>query len=596
MVKEEEKKKINYKKNLKEYFSLIGKYKFLIWMIMISVIITEALFIADKFLYKWLIDDAEKFILGSLDISVFVQTILVILAIFLGIVIFRAIGKFMNSYLLSVFEPKIIKDLKEKYFNHILGLSHKFHTTHKTGKLISRLNRGSGAIENLTDIFIFQVAPLILQLIMVSATLFIFAKGSALIMVLISVLFIGVSVWVQKVQNKAKLAWNKAHDKENGFIADVLTNVDTVKYFGKEKRIEKRFDKITSDVKIKSFKFWNYFSYLSLIQTIILGLGVVALLYFPLKQFLAGQIALSTVVFVYSLYGNVVGSLFGFVHGIRGFFRSMADMQDLFEYGDVDNEIKDRKNAKNLIVRKGEIEFKDMDFGYESKKLFNKFNLKIKPNEKVALVGHSGSGKTSLIKLFNRLYDVDGGSILIDGKDLREFKQQSLRSESGIVPQECILFDDTIHNNIKFANPNATKGEVIKAMKQAQLYKIVKEFPQKESTIVGERGVKLSGGEKQRVSIARAILANKKVLVLDEATSALDSRTENDIQKALKKLLKGRTAIIIAHRLSTIMNADRIIVLRKGKIVEQGSHEELIRKKGEYSSLWDLQKGGYIEE
>jgi ABC-type multidrug transport system fused ATPase/permease subunit len=223
------------------------------------------------------------------------------------------------------------------------------------------------------------------------------------------------------------------------------------------------------------------------------------------------------------------------------------------------------------------------------------FNLKIKPNEKVALVGHSGCGKTTLVKLLNRFYDVDSGNILIDGKDIRDVKQESLRAETGIVPQECILFDDTIYNNIKFADQKASRKEVMDAIRFAQLDKIINNFPKRENTIVGERGVKLSGGEKQRVSIARAILANKKMLVLDEATSALDSQTEYEIQKSLQKLLESRTSIIIAHRLSTIMNADRIIVMKSGKIIQQGKHADLIREEGEYKKLWNLQKGGYIK-
>ena len=224
------------------------------------------------------------------------------------------------------------------------------------------------------------------------------------------------------------------------------------------------------------------------------------------------------------------------------------------------------------------------------------FNLEIKPGEKVALVGHSGSGKSTLVKLLYRLYDVTAGRILIDNQNVKDVKQESLRSELSIVPQECILFDNTVFENIKFSNTKASKKDVMNAIKLAQLDKTVKNFPYKEKTIVGERGVKLSGGEKQRVSISRAILANKRVIILDEATSSLDSKTEHEIQDALKHLLKGRTSIIIAHRLSTIMNADKIVVLDKGKIVQIGKHNDLIRKKGAYRELWNLQKGGYLQE
>jgi ATP-binding cassette subfamily B protein len=272
----------------------------------------------------------------------------------------------------------------------------------------------------------------------------------------------------------------------------------------------------------------------------------------------------------------------------------MADFQALFEYEKIENEIKDSPRADELDIKHGEIEFKNIVFRYHKRKVIDSLNLKISPNEKIALVGHSGSGKTTLVKLLYRLYEPDSGGIFIDGRNINAFKQESLRSELSIVPQECILFDDTIYRNIAFSRPEAKKSEVIKAIKFAQLDEFISGLPNKEKTIVGERGVKLSGGEKQRVSIARAILANQKVLVLDEATSSLDSKTEHDIQNALQKLMENRTSIVIAHRLSTIMKADRIIVLDKGRIAQIGKHSELIKQKGVYKELWNLQKGGYI--
>ncbi|MBS3141552.1 ATP-binding cassette domain-containing protein [Candidatus Woesearchaeota archaeon] len=268
---------------------------------------------------------------------------------------------------------------------------------------------------------------------------------------------------------------------------------------------------------------------------------------------------------------------------------------DLFAYGKIEREVKDKENAAELEIKKGEIEFRNISFDYGKRSIFKNFNLKINKNEKIALVGHSGSGKSTLVKLLYRFYDVNSGEILIDGKNIKDFRQESLRGEMAIVPQECILFDDTVYNNITFSRPDSIHNDVIKAIKFSQLDKIIEKFPKKENTIVGERGIKLSGGEKQRVSIARAILADKKVLVLDEATSSLDSETEFEIQKDLQELMKGRTSIIIAHRLSTIMRADRIIVMKEGKIVQIGKHEDLINLEGEYKKLWNLQKGGYIK-
>jgi len=343
-------------------------------------------------------------------------------------------------------------------------------------------------------------------------------------------------------------------------------------------------------------KYVGHFRWIDSVHSLIIGIGTFLVLYFPLVRFLNGEITLGTIVFIYSVYALMIEPLYSFVYGLRNVYKALADFQSLFEYGKIEQKVKDAPNAKNLVIKDGEIEFKDVSFGYGNRKIFENLNLTIPKNKKIALVGHSGSGKTTLVKLLYRLYDINSGQILIDGNDIREFKQQSLRSEMSIVPQECILFDDTIYNNIAFSKPSASKEQVLNAIKFAHLDKIIETFPDKEDTVVGERGVKLSGGEKQRVSIARAILADKEVLVLDEATSALDSETEYEIQKDLTKLMGGRTTIVIAHRLSTIMHADKIVVFKEGKIVQEGKHPQLIEELGEYKKLWRLQKEGYLED
>ena len=280
--------------------------------------------------------------------------------------------------------------------------------------------------------------------------------------------------------------------------------------------------------------------------------------------------------------------------GSRNLYRATADFEDLFQYGKINNEIKDKPGAGPLKVGQGTIEFKNVTFTYRKKPLLSGFSLKIKGHQKVALVGPSGAGKTTLIRLLYRFYDLEQGSITIDETDISQVKQTSLRDSLSMVPQECILFDDTLYNNIAFSKPDASRADVFKAIQFAQLGEFIDNLPQKENTIVGERGVKLSGGEKQRVSIARALLANKRILVLDEATSSLDSQTEHAIQEGLKGLMKGRTSILIAHRLSTIMSADLIVVLDRGKVVQQGTHQSLILEQGLYQKLWNLQKGGYM--
>ena len=591
-------REIDFKYNIKEYLSILKKYKALVFGAILVILILEALGIVDKFLFKIIIDNGTKFIDGTISQTIFTRILMVSGFVFLAVIITRPAMAWIKLHLINHLESNLILDLKEKYFNHIIGLSYSFHTTHKTGSMISRLNRGTNSAETMTDTLLFNFSPLIFQLIVVGASLSLFNWILTIVLIGTSSAFIIYSFVMQHVQQKAGLYSNSLEDRDKGFISDVFTNMEAIKYFGKENIIKNKFFKRISKTKEAGIWHGGYYRWLDAGQILILGIGTLLMIYFPLMDFLNKEITLGSLAFVYSVLGSVFVPMFGFVWGMRQFYRAMSDFQDLFEYGKIENEIKDKPHARNIEIKHGTIEFKNIFFHYGKRRSLSldNFSLKIKKNEKVALVGHSGCGKTSLIKLLYRLYDVESGEILIDEENIKEFKQESLRSELSIVPQECVLFDDTIFNNIKFSNPEASRQEVFNAIKFAQLDKLISGLPKKENTIVGERGIKLSGGERQRVSIARAILANKKILVLDEATSALDSETESEIQKNLKKLLEGRTSIIIAHRLSTIMNADRIIVMKNGKIIQEGNHKKLINQIGEYRKLWNLQKGGYIKE
>ncbi len=593
---EEKNKKIDIRHNLELYYKIAKPYTGYFVAIVLVVLVLTAARIVDKFLLRSLIDRGTDFTLGIINLSQFMQVISTIVLVFALMIIARTVGQWIQLHLINRLDAGIILDMKRKFFNHLVGLAHRFHTTHKTGSMISRLSRGARAVEGITDFFIFNGAPLVLQLIVVGGSIYYFDRISSIIVAATAAVFISYS-WliIGKVQ-KARVEANNAEDREKANIGDVFTNIDSVKYFGKENMIKSIFAKLSGNTRKALLKSWDYYRWLESGQTAILWIGVFFMMYFPLTKFINGDITIGTVAFIYSAYFGLAEPLFGFMWGIRHFYESMADFQALFEYDKIKNEIEDKKNAKTMKIMRGKIEFKDISFSYHNKKIIDNLNLVVNPNEKVALVGHSGSGKTTIVKLLYRFYDVNEGNILIDSKNIKNFKQESLRGELSIVPQECVLFDDTIYNNISFSRPNAKKEEVMQAIKFAQLDKFVKELPQKENTIVGERGVKLSGGEKQRVSIARAILANKKILVLDEATSSLDSKTEFEIQNALQRLMKGRTAVIIAHRLSTIMRADKIVVIDKGKIAQIGRHEDLIEQKGIYKQLWNLQKGGYLKE
>lgn len=581
--------------NLSVYWSFLKNYKFWAIILIFFTLIVSTTYIVEKFLFKVIVDRGTEFAAGTLARQAFVGILAIVIIIFFCSLVVRSFFNYVNLHILFNISAGMMKDLKKRFFNHIIGLSHNFHASHRTGSLISKIIKGGGAIDSMNDVVVFNTLPLLFQLILVSGSLIYFDLLPAVVILITCVFFITYSVILQNKSKPLGATFHKIENFEKANISDFLINIDSIKYFGKEKAIEKRFEKLTEKTKRAWITYLGFFKSLSAGQQAILGLGVFFLIYFPMMKFLNGALSIGDIVFIYTIYGNIASPLWGFVHGTRQFYRAMIEFEALFQYGKIENEIKDKPDARPLKIEKAEVEFKNIDFKYGKRKLFSNFNLKITKNKKIALVGHSGCGKTTLVNLLYRLYDVDSGSVLIDGKDIKDVKQESLREEMSIVPQECMLFDDTIYNNVSFSNPKATRKEILQAMKFAQLDKIIKDFPRKEQTIVGERGVKLSGGEKQRVSIARAILANKKILVLDEATSSLDSQTEYEIQKDLEKLMKGRTSIIIAHRLSTIMKADKIIVMKRGKIVQMGTHKQLISKPGEYKHLWNLQKGGYIK-
>jgi len=589
-------RKANFKENFSIYLTFLKKYRWLFVLLIFIVLVHETKQILDKYLFKIAIDKSTAFIAGTLALPALMKILVIVGLVLLVTAIISIFTNWFKLHFINKLEAGLIFDLKQRYFKHIIGLDHKFYSSHKTGSLISRLTRGAGAMERLTDAIIFEFAPLILQFVILVISLLYLDKVSALIVSITFCLFLAFSLTLQKKIDGLNLIANNAEDVEKGNIADIFTNIDSIKYFGKENFIKNKYEKLSFDTQTKTYDAWSVWRVVSAGQSLILGLGTIALLFFSFKSFLAGTLSLGTLTFVYTTYISIIGPLYGFVHGVRNVSRSMTDFQDLFEYGKAESSIKDKPNAIDCDIKKGEVLFDNVNFSYDSRRILKNFTLKIPKNKKIAFVGHSGSGKTTLVKLLYRLYDINSGAIKVDGTDVRDFKHESLRNEMAIVPQECVLFDDSVYNNIAFSNPKASRKEVLDAIRFAQLDKIISKFPNKEDTIVGERGVKLSGGEKQRVSIARAILANKRILVLDEATSSLDSETEYEIQRDLARLMEGRTSIVIAHRLSTVMHADLIVVLKEGRIVQMGKHNQLINQLGEYKKLWNLQKGGYLKD
>ena len=588
--------KVPVRENMKYYFSLLSKYKGMAILGLIVVMIVQLAALGERFLFKAVIDNAEKLAMGSMTKIAFVDSLIFLGIIFFIIFISKVITAWLRIHAVNHLDARLMRDLKQKFFNHLISLSHKFHSEKKTGAIISRVTRGSRAIEIITDVIVFSILPLLFRFSLILASFVYFDVSTGIALLLTSVIFVWYSIWMQTRQEKDQISSNQAEDLEKGIIGDVFTNIDTIKYFGKEKRIFAKYKQMSNDTYNKLLKYWAHHSWMDAGQNLILGLGTFFIFAFPILGLLKGNLTIGTLAFIYTTYVTFVGLLFQFVHGYRGFKRGIVDFNDLYQYSKIVNEIKDVKEAKKIKIDKGKISFRSVDFSYEEDSLIKDLNLTIPENSKVAIVGPSGSGKSTLVKLLFRLYDLNKGEIYIDDQDISKVTQESLRNEMSIVPQDAILFDDSIYNNIKFSNPKATPKDVMRAIRFAQLDKLVKKLPKGVNTIVGERGVKLSGGERQRVSIARAVLADKRILVLDEATSALDSQLEAEIQSDMEKLMIGRTSIVIAHRLSTIMKSDIIIVVESGKIVEAGTHGELLnRESGLYKKLWNLQAGSFVK-
>ncbi len=586
--------RINFRYNISTYLEFLKKYKISFFAILFVIFIFYLASIVDNFLFKVIIDEGTRYVNKEIDLPKYLDILLMVAFAYLAALLVRVLGSWVEMHLVSRLEAGMMLDLKKKFFNHLVHLAHRFHSNNKTGAMISKLVRGSSAVERIDDVVFFNFIPVISTIIVTGASLIYFDVVSAIIVLSVLVCFLLYTFYINNRQEQSGLEANDAEDLEKANISDVFTNIEAVKYFGKENEIKSRFARLSENAREAIVRNWDYFRWLNSGQYFILGIGTFILIYVSLTKFFAGSLTLGTLVFIYTVYNDAFDRFFDFVHGIRAFYKAMADFESLFRYAKIKNEIKDMPNARALKIRHGIIEFRNVSFSYKRKKVLQNFSLKIKRGQKVAIIGPSGAGKSTIIKLLFRLYDVDSGEILIDGRNINNFKQESLRAEISIVPQECILFDDTIYNNIKFSNPPAAREEVFNSIKYAQLDKVIARLPNKERTVVGERGIKLSGGEKQRVSIARAILDNKKVLVLDEATSSLDSATEHEIQNALIKLIDDKTAIMIAHRLSTISNADLIVVLDKGRIVQTGTHQELMMQRGPYKKLWELQKGSQM--
>ena len=487
---------------------------------------------------------------------------------------------------------RALRMLALETFRHIHKLSLRYHITRKTGGLSRIIERGVKGLDWLLRFMLFSIGPLIIELSMIAIILLVVLDVRYFVIILVT---ISIYVWFTfkvtawRVQIRKEM--NRQDTDANQKAVDSLLNFETVKYFSAEEREADRYDSSMAGYEEAALKTSYSLAFLNLGQAILIAIGTVAVLVIAALGVQQGALTVGDFVLVnaYMMQITIPLNYLGTVY--REVRQALVDMGDMFDLLEQGYEVGDKPGAADLEVTGGKIEFENVVFGYDADRpILKGINLVVEPGQTVAIVGPSGSGKSTIGRLLFRFYDVNGGALRIDGQDVREVTQASLHARIGIVPQDTVLFNETLFYNIAYGLPYATPAQIEEVARAAQLHEFIDQLPEGYDTQVGERGLKLSGGEKQRVGISRTLLKNPPILLLDEATSALDTETEKEIQESFRDMARGRTVIAIAHRLSTIVDSDNIIVLESGRITEQGTHDQLLVLDGRYASMWHRQQ------
>ena len=488
---------------------------------------------------------------------------------------------------------RALRRLALETFQHIHRLSMSFHITRKTGGLSRIIERGVKGVEFLLRYLVFSIGPLVLELVLIGAAIFWKLQDWRYIGIILTT--ISVYVWftfaITEWRVKLRRKMNEQDTDANQKAIDSLLNFETVKYFGAASREAARYDEAMAGYEAAALKTSYTLTFLNFGQAVLITVGLVVVMLLAAVGVQAGELSIGDFVLVnaYMIQITMPLNFLGTVY--REIRQALVDMRQMFDLLDEPPDVQDRLKASQLQIARGSVKFEEVSFSYDRKRpILKNLSIDIPAGQTIAIVGPSGSGKSTIGRLLFRFYDVNGGAVFIDGQDVRDVTQDSLHRFIGVVPQDTVLFNDTIYYNIAYGRESATRNEVIEAAKNAQIHDFIMLLPDRYETRVGERGLKLSGGEKQRVGIARTLLKDPPILLLDEATSALDSETEHEIQEALERAGQGRTVITIAHRLSTVQKADRILVLEKGTVVETGTHNELLEQNGRYLDLWTLQR------
>ena len=570
---------------LQTLFPYIWRYRLRVAAALSCLIAAKVANVSVPIVFKGIIDGL------SLTQQVLVMPVLLLL-LYGALRFSTAMFTELREMLFARVTQQAVRQVALEVFGHLHALSLRFHLERQTGGVSRDIERGTRSISSLISYTLYSILPTLVEIGLVLGILFVRYDIGFVIITMISLLsYIVFTVKVSNWRIDIRRTVNESDSAANTRAVDSLLNYETVKYFNNEAFETHRYNEQLLKWEDAATRSQTTLSALNLGQQAIIALGVTAMMWRATNGVVEGTMTIGDLVlvnaFLIQLY--IPLNFLGVVY--REIRQALTDIERMFKLLQENREIADAPNARDLPSGPLQINFDAVDFAYDpDRQILQRMDFVIPPGRTTAVVGHSGAGKSTLSRLLYRFYDVTGGAIRINGHDIRSLKQSSLRAAIGIVPQDTVLFNDSIFYNINYGRPAATREEVYSAARAAQLHDFIESLPQKYETKVGERGLKLSGGEKQRVAIARTLLKNPPILIFDEATSALDSGTERAIQSQLEQVAIGRTALIIAHRLSTVMNADEIIVMQSGAIIERGTHTQLLTANGAYTRMWNLQQ------